>query len=303
MINDYLLEKAQRKAYGKAEEINDLKPLPKPRRLSEVKLARMGERELEKIAPETGYPELDKLIKGFIPGHLYSMTGDTNVGKTSVACNFAVKVAFQMKKVLYIALEPENSVIEYIASVFHDKRFNDLEDNDLDMDDLPIDVLGKEDIDSVGRMVETLESLDRYDLVIIDHIGYFITSETNYLQQQSNAVKKLVGIAKKKQCAVMLIAHLRKRGKNDKKNYTPAISDISGSGAFGQDSTEVMIVTRKMMTDSPDETRYSDEGRLYVVKTKVGPNGFIDLKFSERKANIVSPAVVPMVIQGNGVRM
>ncbi len=303
MINDYLLEKAQRRAYRKAEEINSLKPTPKPRNLSEVKLARMGERELEKIAPQTGYPELDKLIKGFIPGHLYTMTGDTNVGKSSIACNFAVGVAFQMKKVLYIALEPENSVIEYIASVFHDKRFDELEDNDLDLGDLPIDVLGKDDIDSTDRMVETLESLDRYDLVIIDHIGYFINSEKNYLQQQSNTVKKLVGIAKKKQCAVMLIAHLRKRGKNDKKNYTPAISDISGSGAFGQDSTEVLIVTRKLMSDEPDETRYSDIGRLYVVKTKSGPNGFVDLRFSERKANIVTPQVVPLTIKGSGVRM
>lgn len=287
-MNDYLIQKALDRAYKTAEEINKLKPIAKPSNLQEIKTRRLAERNFEKDAPKTGYPDLDNLIKGFIPGHLYTLTGVENVGKTSIACNFAVRVAFQMKKVLYIALEPENTVIEYIASVFHDKRFDDLTEDDLDMDTLPIEILGKEDVETTEDLVNIIEGLDRYDLVIVDHVGYFTTSENNWLQQQSNTVKKLVGIAKKKQCAVMLIAHLRKRSKNDKKNYTPTSDDISGSGAFKQDSTEVMIVTRELQTEEKDEVVYANLGRLYVTKTKTGPNGIVGLHFSERKANIVS---------------
>lgn len=85
-----------------------------------------------------------------------------------------------------------------------------------------------------------------------------------------------------------MIAHLRKGERKKKNNYVPTLDDISGSGAFKQDSTDVFILTRMLATDDPDEVKYSDIGRLYVAKTKSGGNGFIDLKFSERKANIVS---------------
>lgn len=302
-MNDLILQKAIERVSHGLKELEDVKSLPVPKKLAEIKKNRLIEREFEKDAPSTGYPELDKLIKGFIPGHVYTMTGDTNVGKTSIACNFAVKVAFQMKRVLYIALEPENSVIEYIASVFHEKRFDDLTDDDLDLGDLPIEVLGKEAIQTTEQLTEVIESFDRYDLIVVDHVGYFIRSQNNWLQEQSNMVKIFAGLAKKNQCAIMLIAHLRKKSKNDRKNYVPGISDISGSGAFGQDSTEVMIVTRNLVSDDPLETRYSNLGRLSVVKTKAGPNGFIPLEFSERSANIIAPEITPINWNGDGVRM
>lgn len=287
-MDTHLILKAQQRAYKKTAEIVKSAPIPTPLNLDEVRSMRMKERDLEKIAPSTGYADLDRIIKGFIPGHLYTLTGTTNIGKTSIACNFAVRVAYQLKKVLYIALEPENTVIEYIASVYHDKRFDELSADDLDMMGLPISVLGKEAVNSTEKLIEILEHLERYDLVVIDHIGYFINSQNNPFQQQSNTIKMLVGIAKKKQCAILLIAHLRKSNAKQKTGYVPTSDDISGSGAFKQDSTEVMIVTREMKSDDPNEVQYANYGRLYVTKTKAGPNGSIGLNFSDRKANIVS---------------
>ena len=287
-MNDYLIKKAQEKAYSRTDEMKKIETLPMPKNLTQIKLSRMEERELEKIAPSTGYEDLDKIIKGFVPGHLYTATGVENIGKTSLACNFAVRVAKQEKKVLYFALEPENTVIEYIASVYHDKCFPDLTEEDLDLNNLSIDVFGKEAVPTIEKLVEIIETFDRYDLVIIDHIGYFINSQNNHLQQQSNTVKILAGLAKKKQTAILLIAHLRKRSKGEKRNYTPTSDDISGSGAFKQDSTEVMILTRNLKSEEEDEFTYSPYGKLYVTKTKSGPNGAIEIYFSDRKANIVS---------------
>lgn len=288
MINDSVIKKAQRKAYKSAEQIAEEKEIPQPQSLNEIKEKRLIERELEKGAPTTGYPELDRIVKGFIPGHLYTLTGVENVGKTSVACNFAVRVALRDRRVLYIALEPDNTVIEYIASVVWDKQFDELTDDDLNLSGLPIDVYSKEAVETAEDLIEIIDTLDRYDLVIVDHVGYFITSEKNFVQQQSNVLKQLVGTAKRKKCAIMIIAHLRKRQKHERKNYIPNSNDISGSGAFQQDSTEVFMVTRAPKTDDKDEIRYANFGRFYVAKTKAGPNGFFDLIFSERKANILS---------------
>lgn len=292
-MDDYLIKRATTRAHQDVVNINKetqfRKDLPKPRTITQVSEERRIEKELELIAPKTGYPDLDKIVRGFVPGHLYTLTGNENVGKTSLACNFAVRVAKQGKKVLYFALEPENMVVDYIASVRFDKRFEDLTQEETEFDDGNIHIFGKEEISTINDLVEIVEHTDRYDLLIIDHIGYFVTGEnTNWVQEQSNAIKRLIGLAKNKKTAIMIIAHLRKPASGSKKTYIPSSNDISGSAAFKQDSTEVMIVTRNLVDPDSGGMEYSKDGTLFVTKTKAGPNGLVQLTFSERKANIVS---------------
>ena len=84
MTNSFLIKKAQERAYTATENINSEKPLPKPNSLDTIKNKRLLERELEKTAPLTGYEDLDRIIKGFIPGHVYTVTGVTNDGSTGM---------------------------------------------------------------------------------------------------------------------------------------------------------------------------------------------------------------------------
>ena len=292
-MDEFLIKKAQsRISYDINQIKNDNKikaSLPKPRTITEVSIERIAEKELEKIAPSTGYPDLDKIIKGFIPGHLYTLTGNENVGKTSLACNFAVRVSKQGKKVLYLALEPSNVVVDYLASVRFDKKFEDLTEEELSFDDGNIHVYGKEEISKIDDLVKIIQHSERYDIVIIDHLGYFVSGENqNIFQEQGNVIKKLAGLARFKKTAIIMIAHLRKPPSGARKNYVPTSNDISGSGAFKQDSTEVMIVVRNIENPEADGLEYAADGNLFVTKTKSGPNGFIKLIFGERKANIVS---------------
>lgn len=275
------------RAGEKARELLDL-DLPSVKSIEDIRERRVKEWELEKVAPSTGYEDLDDLIRGFIPGHVYVLTGETNVGKTATASNFAIRVALQNKRVLYIALEPENTIIDYLSSVYWDKRFDELTEEDLLLPDLPIDILGKEDVDTTEKLVEVIEAFDRYDLVVVDHVGYFIKSTKNTVQEQSNMMKAFAGIAKANKTAILLIAHLRKKMATERKQKTPTADDISGSASFKQDATDVLIVTRDKATDDPEDPRYANTGRLYVAKTKSGQNGMIRVYFSERKAKIVS---------------
>lgn len=288
-MDEALLKKAQERTQQRIalrqQEAQKLNGLPKPRSLAEVSAERRAERELEAIAPSTGYPDLDQIVRGFVPGHLITLTGNTNVGKTTVACNFAIRVAKQGKKVLYLSLEPENMIIEYLASVRTDKTFEEVNDEDREFDDGNIHIFGKQEIPTLKAMIDVIDHLDRYDLVIIDHIGYFTTGDSqNFIQEQSNAVKKLVALAKRKQCCVLAIAHLRKMPPGKKRIITQ--DDISGSAAFKQDSTEVFIVVREVLNEETGEL--ADNGLLMVTKTKAGPNGIVNLTFSPRKANITS---------------
>lgn len=245
----------------------------RPRTLNSIADERVKEHLLELTAPRTGINGLDQIIKGFLPGHVYTITGETNVGKTSLCCNFAYSVAEQKRKVLYFALEPGNTIVDYLASVKEKKTFDDSRENIFDISS-DIEVY-TEGINNIESLRETIDQLDHYDLVIIDHISYFITGSDNYIQEQSNAIKEIAKIAKTKKIAIMLVAHINKKASISKKIDFNA---ISGSAAFKQDSTEVLIVTR--------EEKDSSAGAINVVKTKSGPNGICPIRFMPNSALI-----------------
>lgn len=262
------------------------------REVLEVTSHRLAERELEKDAPKTGYPELDRIITGFIPAHLYTLSGDTNVGKTSIAVNFAYRVMKQGKKVLYFALEPDTKVVDYFLSVGLNKCFQDLSKQDFEtMHELPemknlTIILGRDMGSDIDFEKIINEQEDDYDLIIIDHIGYFVSSLKNPLQEQGNVMKKLANLTRSKKTAIMVIAHMRKPNPNEKKHTLKTIDDISGSAAFKQDSTEVLIVNR--FPDSQDKNKISNIGTIFVAKTKQGSNGVFPILFAQRTAFITT---------------
>lgn len=268
-------------AQVKAGELSIVRAIPK--KLSEIASVRIKDRELEKEAPSTGYAQLDRLIKGFVPGHLYSVTGHTNVGKTSVSANFAYNVSSQGKKVLYFSLEPAETLVEYLASVRLIKPFSDITTEELTEEIPNIDVFTKEQVDTIDDVLMFLRKLPRYDLVIIDHLGYFTRNSQNVNQDQANVVKQLVQVAKEKRTAIIQIVHVNKSATD-----IPNMKNISGSAAIYQDSTEVLIVMRNVDETTVDsiQKKYLDTGFILVEKTKSGPTGAVPISFMPMSAYI-----------------
>lgn len=248
----------------------------------EVGLGRIEERKYEAVAPNTGYPTLDKHIKGWIPGHLYVLTGETNAGKTACAVNFMHRAWKQQKKVLYFALEPDVGVIEYIAGIHHKKRWHEITDDDLKLDLPGMNIFTKESHPKLSDLLKTIEAMERQDLIIVDHVGYFTNNpddKRGKTDQESDAIKRLVGAAKKKKTAIMIIAHLRKPANSSKKNNTPTMNEISGSAAFKQDATDVLMLCRnKDETDMYGMTN-TDEAFLLLPKVKTGKSGTVAFSF------------------------
>lgn len=270
------------------QETGEVVAVPKPMSMRQTGELRVEEKKLEAIAPTTGYPELDMYIRGFVPGHLLIFTGQTNIGKTTICANFAHHVVQQQKRVLYIALEPENSLVDYLASIRTGKRFDQLTEQDLLYDDPNLHIYGKSNIAAVEDLIKVIEALPRYDLVIIDHIGYFTVTSGDARQKESNVLKMLVGIAKEKRCAILAVAHPRKT-----KNPQTTLSedDISGSAAFKQDATEVLIAVRETSVDEKGNPRYTDKGSILVRKTKAGGGeGSVDIVFVPGTAQVLDPS-------------
>jgi replicative DNA helicase len=262
----------------------------KPMKVKEVVKLRLEDRELEKLAPSTGYPTLDQLIKGFVPGRLYTLTGDTNSGKTALACNFAHNVTCQTKTVLYFALEPDRALVEYLASIEYECPFSEISKEQLLAYDTDhIDIYGADQVNTIQGLIAAVETNKRYDLVIVDHIGYFVKSNTsNYYVEQGNVLKQLALLAQRCQTAIMLIAHLNKQANVGVDHWIPNMNQISGTGAFKQDSDDVIILARKpeKIMDLDDALTFSDEGLIFINKTKAGKNGVVPVNFMPCGAKI-----------------
>lgn len=263
-----------------------LKKTPKPSTAKDIVPERLEEKELEKIAPKTGFIGLDDHIKGFIPGHLYLLSGETNVGKTSVACNFAYSVAMQKKRVLYMALEPDNTIVDFLASIATKKFFDDVEPADYDAIPEGIHIYKKNKVDTQEKMIKFIEDQERFDLIIIDHFGYFITSEYNSNQEQSNKVKQLIGLAKSKKSAVMFIQHMNKGTPKGKRSAAVGKERIMGSSALYQDATEVLMVVRDTADNDPFKLTYMSTGNILVMKTKSGHSGNVPIVYHSGGAGI-----------------
>lgn len=246
---------------------------------------RIEEWKLEKQASKTGYADLDLLIKGFIPKHLYTLTGKTNAGKTTFACNLAHRVAIQGKKVLYLALEPDTGILDILATIATKKEYSELTESDLLRVSENIDVFGSE-IKTFDQLKETLKHSSKYDLVIIDHIGYFVdkkVKDSNLINMESELIQSLARLTKESVNSILLIAHLNKEGS---RKETPSIYDISGTASFAQDSTEVLIFNREV--DGFDKNKQGSGALLIVGKTKSGRNGSVKLEFKNNSGLITS---------------
>lgn len=254
-----------------------------PETIKEVGERRIAERVLEKDAPSTGFPELDKSIKGFIPKHLIVLSGETNCGKTALCCNFAERLAKQGRNILYFALEPDTTVVDYLATIRTKKTFDKLTDSDIVFDDggkIKI-VMNVQTYESLAEIITKQE--ERFDLIVIDHIGYFANGE-NKVQQESILLKQLAKFANDQKSTIIVIAHPRKRLVKEKDNKTYDvldINDIAGSASFKQDADEILILARRIEKQDEFTSKYSNEGKIVIKKTKsTGTQDSVDLIFS-----------------------
>lgn len=256
----------------------------KPKSLGEIGKERIEEYKLEKIAPSTGYKELDRYIKGFVPGHVYVLSGDTNVGKTAMCSNFVDRISKQGKTSLYFALEPENTIVDYLASIRLRKRFTSLTVKDRLFNDPNVQIFGKERIRSIEDLVKAIRSLDRFDFIVVDHIGYFTSKTANTVAKQSDVMKDLAGLAKERKCAIMLVQHLNK----SKLNKKSPEDNITGSASFKQDATDILIITRDSKEGDFGATNYGDTGAILIRKAKSDmQQGAIPIKFITGSAVIL----------------
>lgn len=240
-----------------------------PHEASEVAKLRADDRKMEKLAPLTGYTDLDNCYQPLVPGRLAVLTGDTNVGKTAFACNLVHRITEQGKTALYFALEPDRALIDYLVSIKENKPFSSLTDADIEgYTNQNLKIFSANQVRTLESLVETVKQLSRFDVIVVDHIGYFTNSKAlNINVDQSEVLKQLALLAQDKMTHILIVAHLNKSFEAKPTSWIPTMNQISGTASFKQDADDVLIIARQpKLTEYGME--YTDKGAIVVAKTK-----------------------------------
>ncbi|MDR0899747.1 MAG: replicative DNA helicase [Lactobacillaceae bacterium] len=265
--------------------------------INEISEASQNNSELKAGAIPTGYPKLDRLIKGLQPNNLIILAARPAVGKTAFALNMAKRAA-QSKEighktvvVFNMEMNVSSMMLRMLASESN-VPMNKLQTGN----DLTTDPTGKDlntdwtrihatnnnlshlriqlnaasgiTMSSLRAQLRTLDTqLKRDDpqggvgLVIIDYLQ-LIEPDEGRTDGRQNEISKISRQLKKltteMNIPVVALSQLS-RGVESRDEKRPKLSDLRDSGAIEQDADIVMFLYRKDYYDA-NGNREGDEG-------------------------------------------
>ncbi len=238
----------------------------------------------------TGFPELDGLSRGLLPGHLILIGAETGVGKSVFAINILVNIAkANLAKGLYIDLEngsmatgkrflmiagnknsqffddkanePEvsNIVATFKGKIFYQERAS--------LDSLLKDKTSVDLAKALGELIEDFVIKYQVKVIVIDPLEEF-EAVTNDPAAGYTAIQQVVSLfrdlAQKYGISIILIHHLRKLSSDSPqvKNFNedinpkyriPSIHDFIGSSKIVNVCTDVWCFVRQIYASTPFE--------------------------------------------------
>lgn len=218
-----------------------------------------------------GVSFLDASLGGIFPNDLVLIGAKTGVGKTQLAMCIAMANAAKGRRVHYFALEAEQDEIERrikfalisdiarveAPSLFQRMHYLDWYSAQVDHEARRLEVRADEEFKRRWATLHTLyRSRDFYgedfvraamavqdqtDLVILDHLHYVDTADTNENRGYKDIVKQVRNAALMMGKPVILLAHLRKSDRRSE-ILVPDIEDFHGTSDVAKISTKALIL-------------------------------------------------------------
>lgn len=246
-------------------------------RTERIERAKIGRNQLR-----FGIEFLDDALSGILQDDLVLLGAPSGVGKTQLCCNIALANLEDGKKVHYVALEASRFEIErrlkyplVLERFFADPARPRLERKITFTDWLlgrhaealsvyedevdafcetafrDLNVLYKSDKFGVAELIEAVLSCSsETDLIIIDHVHYFDFDDDNENRAIKQIAKTVRTLALEEQKPIILVAHLRKRDKQNEE-LVPGLDEFHGS-------SDLYKIATKVITFSPG--RITQEG-------------------------------------------
>lgn len=261
-----------------------------------------------------GVKFLDLALGGIFPHDLVLIGAKTGIGKTALASSIALANARNGKRVHYFALEAEDREIErrikfqlLSEMVRRDSPREAARLNFLDWYVGRLDSLtGRFEEAADKALGDALKNLHTYyrtaeffaehfeamvreiesqtDLVILDHLHYVDSTDTNENRGHKTIVKKIRDVALSIGKPVVVVAHIRK-GDRRSTRLVPDIEDFHGSSDVPKMATKAIMLApaHDQSTDSP--TRWPTYMHPVKCRFDGSRTRYVGLLYYDARAN------------------
>lgn len=263
-----------------------------PRRIGDgmIELLKDIEQRKPKFVP-TGLQDLDNMVGGFSPGHLWVIAGRTSMGKTAMAQNLCLGVVKSGKPAGYLAIEdsPEEIKRRFIA-IGSKVPLPRIVNGTIDADDAgkivaasriisdsPLYMIEREtDWRKIQARVKLLKfKVPELRVVFIDYLNIIrhnvYRNRWENIAEVSAEAKHLAG---ELGIAVVLLCQINRQTEG-RKNHKPTLGDLRDSGTIEQDADVVMLLYRKGYYDKNGDPT----SEVCIAKQRNGPTGGFELEF------------------------
>jgi replicative DNA helicase len=239
---------------------------------------------------------LRDLVPYFEPGDVWTISGDTGMGKTAFAVNLLSYFTDQKAKGIFFSLEmPATAIYKRLLGVRHginsraDWRGLETQMSSAvsECANLPVTIIDNAfSISEIENIATSAYYQSEIDYFFIDLLDYVKTGDKDDLQRIFTIYTTLVRVAKRLKCAVFVLAHLNRENKKRGGSKRPVMSDLKGSSTIEQASAGVVFLYRPEyyeITEREDGSTTKGFGEAIVAKHRNGATGTADLSWNEMR--------------------
>ncbi|TKX30256.1 replicative DNA helicase [Campylobacter sp. MIT 12-5580] len=290
--------------------------------LEEFKKQKQSEHR-EILGLDTGFSDLNKMIKGFKDGDLIIVAARPGMGKTTICLNFIEKALREDQGVVFFSLEmPATQIMQRLLSAktsiplqrlliadLNDDEWSRVSDacDEYSKKNFYIYDSGYASITDIRAVLRRLKSSDEsIKLCVVDYIGLMMSNsdfKDRHLQV-SEISRGLKLLARELDMPIIALSQLN-RSLESRANKRPMLSDLRESGAIEQDADTILFVYRDEVYREQEEKErenkakaegkeyvrkfiphpFEEKAELIVGKNRNGPTGTVELVFYKEKSS------------------
>lgn len=253
----------------------------------------------EKPELPTGIQPLDDIILGFHRKTMAIVAGRPGEGKTALTLQFALNLAREGKRVIYVSLEmPKGDILERMLC-----NYGDLDSSLLRRGQVPDDFKDKVEqfkafLDSTqlrvteafGYKAKDIETLledcgeNKPDVIFIDHVNK--VSGEGFPQRKdavSNYTLEMERLAVQNNIAVVLLAQLNR--KSTEAGGRPSMEHLKESGTLEEGAATILFLRWRTLDKERKNPSSDPAFEIIVGKQRYGDSGMnIEIEFHARKS-------------------
>lgn len=269
----------------------------------------------EIVGLASGYPTIDKVLRGLKPGNLIILAARPSMGKTTILMNmlYAIAVSFKQPVGLFSLEQTFDELIQKFATMATDissrkmigQKFDDSDwermvnnTSELAKSEIWIDQTSALTINQFRARARRMKEKYNVQIIGVDYLQLMRDPDNRHNREReiSEISACLKNTAKELGIPIIALSQLSRKVEERKSdNFIPMLADLRESGAIEQDADVVMFAYRPAyykITGDAGGTFITGLSKLIIAKHRGGPLGEAMLQLigdTSKLVNLDSP--------------